>query len=100
MPPMRNHNVLKELREDNRSSRSDTNCHDGIQRLQVPKSTEDTRPSEPQVSDIALQTDTCDTLYVSKDMLVAYTIVVVQNTQTLQFEQMQIALQIAQIKPP
>ena len=43
-----------------------------------------------------LQTDSCDTLYVNKDALVAYTITVVQNTQSLQLDQMQIALQTAQ----
>ena len=45
---------------------------------------------------IAIQIDLCDTIYVTKDTLAAYTIAVVQNTQTLQFEQMQIALQTAQ----
>ena len=43
-----------------------------------------------------IQTKSCDTIYVTKDTLVAYTIGVVQNTQTLQFEQMQVALQTAQ----
>ena len=60
------------------------------------KSTGDTGPSEPQVSKIALQTDSCDTLYVNKGTLVTYTLAVVQNTQSLQYEQMQIALQTAQ----
>ena len=55
-----------------------------------------TRAAKPQVSKIALQTDLCDTIYVNKDTLVAYTIAVVQNTQSLQYEQMQIALQTAQ----
>ena len=62
----------------------------------MPKPTEDAGPAEPQVSNTALQTDSCDTLYVTKDTLVAYTIAVVQNTQTLQYEQMQVALQMAQ----
>ena len=38
----------------------------------------------------------CDTIYVTKDTLVAYTTAVVQNIQTLQFEQMQVALQTVQ----
>ena len=58
------------------------------------ESTQDTRPTE--LSDKALQTDTCDTIYVSKHTLLAYMIAVVQNTQSLQFEQMQITLQTAQ----
>ena len=35
-------------------------------------------------------------IYVTKDTLVVYTIAVVQNTQSLQYEQMQVALQMAQ----
>ena len=49
-----------------------------------------------QVTNVALQTDSCDTLYVTKNTLVAYTIVVVQNSQTLQYDQMHVALQTAQ----
>ena len=37
----------------------------------------------------------CDTLYVSKNTLTAYTIAIVQNTQALQYDQMHIALQMA-----
>ena len=33
-----------------------------------------------QVTSITLQTDSCDTLYITKNTLVAYTIAVVQNT--------------------
>ena len=49
-----------------------------------------------QVTSIALQTDSCDRLYVTKNTLVAYTIAVVQNTQTIQYEQMHVALQTVQ----
>ena len=49
-----------------------------------------------QVTNVALQTDSCDTLYVTKNTLVAYTIAVVQNLQTLQYDQMHVALQTAQ----
>ena len=49
-----------------------------------------------QVTGIALQTDSCDTLYITRNTLVAYTIAVVQNTQMLQYEQMHVALQMAQ----
>ena len=44
----------------------------------------------------SIQTESCDTIYVSRDNLIAYTIAIVQNTQTIRFEQMQIALQTAQ----
>ena len=64
----------------------------------MPKPTKDARPTEPQVSDlgfkqilVAPQTDSCDSLYINKYTLVAYRIAVVQNTQSLQYEQMQIA---------
>ena len=39
------------------------------------------------------QTDTCDTLYVTKNTLTAYTIAIVQNAQALQYDQMHTALQ-------
>ena len=76
-------------RNDGRTSsqeRSDQNTHDGIP-----------GPGEPekQVSDVALQTDTCDTLYVTKNTLTAYTIAIVQNSQALQYDHMHAALQSA-----
>ena len=83
-------------RKINKSRRPNQICDDGIQGLQTPKSTDNTATAKLQVSEISLQTDSCDTLYVNKDTLVAYTITVVQNTQSLQYEQMQIALQTAQ----
>ena len=64
--------------------RSDQNTPDGIPGRRDP---------EKQVSDMSLQTDTCDTLYVTKNTLTAYTIAVVQNTQALQYDQMHAALQ-------
>ena len=42
---------------------------------------------------MSLQTDTCDTLYVTKNTLTAYTIAIVQNAQALQYDQMHTALQ-------
>ena len=44
---------------------------------------------------MSLQTDTCDTLYVTKNTLTAYTIAVVPNSQALQYDQMHAALQSA-----
>ena len=49
-----------------------------------------------QVTNVALQTDSCNTLYVTKNTLVAYTIAVIQNSQMLQHDQMHVALQTAQ----
>ena len=48
-----------------------------------------------QVTHIALQTEVCDTLYITKNALTAYTIAIVQNTQALQYDQMHVALQTA-----
>ena len=64
--------------------------------LQAPESTQNTRTTKTQVTNVGLQTDSCDTLYVTKNTLVAYTIAVVQNSQTLQYDQMHVALQTAQ----
>ena len=64
--------------------RSDQNTPDGIPGCREP---------EKQVSDVSLQTDTCDTLYVTKNTLTAYTNAVVQNAQALQYDQMHAALQ-------
>ena len=48
-----------------------------------------------QVTNVALQTDSCNTLYVTKNTLTAYTISIVQNAQALQYDQMHVALQTA-----
>ena len=64
--------------------RSDQNTPDGIPGRREP---------EKQVSDVSLQTDTCDTLYVTKNTLTAYTIAIVQSAQALQYDQMHAALQ-------
>ena len=79
----------EQSQNDGRTSsqeRSDQNTHDGIPGPREP---------EKQVSDVALQTDTCDTLYVTKNTLTAYTIAIVQNSQALQYDQMHAALQSA-----
>ena len=69
-----------------RKERPDENPNDGVQGHRMPKI---------QVSHVALQTDTCDTLYVMKNTLTAYTIAIVQNSQALQYDQMHTALQTA-----
>ena len=71
-------------------------CDDGISGLHMSEPSQNARTTKMQVTSIALQTDSCDTLYVTKNTLVAYTIAVVQNTQMLQYEQMHVALQTAQ----
>ena len=76
--------------------RSDKVFDDGVSGFQAPESAQNTRTTKMQVTNIALQTDSCDALYITKNTLVAYTIAVVQNSQMLQYDQMHVALQITQ----
>ena len=69
MPRMNNHEMMVELAAKNDQN---TTTHDGVSGRSNP---------EKQVSDVSLQTDTCDTLYVTKNTLTAYTIAIVQNSQ-------------------
>ena len=71
-------------------------CYDGIQGPATTGEAGHTSAAPQEVSTIGIQTESCDTIYVSRDTLIAYTIAVVQNTQTIQFEQMQVALQTVQ----
>ena len=73
--------------------RPDQISNDGIQGHRASASTHYATGTKTQVSHVALQTDTCDTLYVTKNTLTAYTIAIVQNSQTLQYDQMHVALQ-------
>ena len=66
--------------------RSDEDLNDGVQGHRGPAYY--ATSSKTQVSHVALQTDTCDTLYVMKNTLTVYTIAVVQNSQVLQYDQM------------
>ena len=81
MPKMNNHEMMVELAAKN----------DQTQLLMMEFSGR--RDPEKQVCDVALQTDTCDTLYITKNTLTAYTIAIVQNSQALQYDQMHAALQ-------
>ena len=70
-------------------------CHDAVPHSPTSQQNRHTS-TKTQVSETMIQTESWNTLYVMKDNLVAYTIAIVQNTQTLHFEQMQVALQTAQ----
>ena len=83
-------------RESHGAKRPDEVHNDGISQLHTSGQAGYAGTSEQEVSDIAIQTESCDTIYVTTDTLVAYTIAVIQNTQTLQFEQMQVVLQTVQ----
>ena len=95
MPPMNNHNVLKKMAE--KATTNDQKVFDdGVSGFQAPDPTQNTRTTKMQVTNVALQTDSCDTLYITKNTLVAYTMAVVQNSQTFQYDQMHVVLQMAQ----
>ena len=81
---------------ESRTSRPDEIRNDGVSRFSEANQARYPSTSAQEVSEIAIQTESCDTIYVTKDTLVAYTIVIVQNTKTLQFDQMQVVLQTAQ----
>ena len=78
---------------ESRTSRPDKIRNAGVSRF---SKANQTRHPSPAAQEVSVQTESCDTIYVTKDTLVAYTIAIVQNTQTLQFDQMQVALQTAQ----
>ena len=68
---------------------------DGVSGCRTSDPTHYTPITKMQVTHVALQTDLCDTLYVTKNTLTAYTIAIVQNAQALQCDQMHVALQTA-----
>ena len=74
---------------------SDQVFDDGVSGFQASEPVQNTNTTKTQVNNIALQTDSCDTLYVTKNTLIAYTIAVVQNPQVLQYDQMHVALKTA-----
>ena len=78
-----------------RKERPDEDFNDGVQGYRASPPTYYATSSKTQESHVALQTDTCDTLYVTKNTLTAYTIAIVQNSQALQYDQMHSALQMA-----
>ena len=74
---------------------SDQVFDDGVSGYQTSNTVHYTKTTKTQVTHVALQTDSCDTLYGTKNTLTAYTIAIVQNAQALQYDQMNVALQMA-----
>ena len=68
---------------------------DGVSGYRTSGTAQNSTTTKTQVSHVALQTDSCDTLYITKNALTAYTIAIVQNAQALQYDQMHLALQTA-----
>ena len=68
---------------------------DGVSGYRTSGTAQNSTTTKTQVTHVALQTDSCDTLYITKNALTAYTIAIVQNTQALQYDQMHVALQTA-----
>ena len=74
---------------------SDQVFDDGVSRYQTSDTAQNSTNTKTQVTHVALQTDSCKTLYVTKNTLTAYTIAIVQNAQALQYDHMHVALQMA-----
>ena len=73
---------------------SDQVFDDGVLRYRTSNTAQNSTITKMQVTHVALQTDSCDTLYVTKNTLTAYTIAIVQNVQALQYDQMHVVLQM------
>ena len=95
MPPMNKSSNDEETGRRCDHERPDQVFNDGVSGYRVPDPSHYTTTTKMQVTHVALQTDSCDTLYVTKNTLTAYTIAIVQNAQSLQYDQMHIALQTA-----
>ena len=76
-------------------ARPDQVFDDGVSGYRTSDPTHYTTTTKTQVIHVALQTDSCDTLYITKNTLTAYTIAIVQNAQALQYDQMHVVLQTA-----
>ena len=68
---------------------------DGVSGCRTSGTTQNSTTTKTQVSHVALQTDSCDMLYITKNALTVYTIAIVQNAQALQYDQMHVARQTA-----
>ena len=68
---------------------------DGVSGFRASEPAQNTTTTKTQVTNVALQTDSCDTLYITKNTLTAYTIAIIQNAQALQYDQMHVVLQMA-----
>ena len=95
MPPMDNHLMMKQMAESADNEQSDQVYDDGVPEYRASGTVQNSTTPKNQVSHVALQTDSCDTLYITKNALTAYTIAIVQNAQALQYDQMHLALQMA-----
>ena len=68
---------------------------DGVLQYRMSDTAQNSTSTKMQVTHISLQTDSCDTFYVTKNTIPAYTIAIVQNAQALQYDQMHVTLQTA-----
>ena len=59
---------------------------DGVSRYRMSDTAQNSTSTKTQVTHVSLQTDLCDTLYVTKNTLTAYTIAIVQNAQALHYD--------------
>ena len=87
--------MMKEMAENATVNNQTKFFDDGVSGYRTSNPAHYATSPKTQVTHIALQTDSCDTLYITKNMLTAYTIAIVQNAQALQYDQMHVALQMA-----
>ena len=92
---MDNHQMMKEMAENVTHEQSDQVFDDGVSRYQISDTAYNSTKTKRQVIHVALQRDSCETLYVTKNTLTAYTIAIVQNAQALQYDHMHVVLQTA-----
>ena len=95
MPPMDNHQMMKHMAESVTMNSQTKFLMMEFWEMEPPIPAHYATATKTQVTHIALQTDSCDTLYITKNALAAYTIAIVQNAQALQYDQMHVALQTA-----
>ena len=95
MPPMDNHQMMKEMAENVTLNNQTKFLMMEFRDIERPITAQNSTTTKTQVTHVALQTDSCDTLYITKNALTAYTIAIVQNAQALQYDQMHVALQTA-----
>ena len=95
IPPMDNHQMMKEMAENATMNNQKKFLMMEFRDIECLITAHYSTATKMQVTHVALQTDSCDTLYITKNALTAYTIAIIQNTQALQYDQMDVALQTA-----
>ena len=101
MPPMNNHQMMQELAENATANDNTKFMMMEFRDVENTGPASFTKSTKTPVAHASLQTDSCDTLYVTKNTLTAYTTAVGQNAQAIQYDQMPHSFaKRLEIKPP